>query len=688
MSFLTPLFWLGLAALAVPVLVHLVRRTRAPRVEFPTLMFVRRVPQRTIRRRRLQNLLLLVLRCLALLLLILAFARPYFRQLAASGSESAPVEVILLDRSFSMRQAGRFERARARARQLVGERRGSRWGLIIFDEGFEVVSRPTTDSAGLLARLAEAGPGDGATDYGPALRAAESLLREYAGSTRVIHLLSDLQASGITAGGAGYQAADGVRLIPENFGAGVAGNLAVTEVRATPTIFQPKYDEVLTARVTNFGDAAASGVRVELRLNGQTSESRVVNIPAAETVAVDFTGFNLNEGVNQGVIRIAGDEFTADNERFFALRRVARVRGLIIESVGRGGGRSSSLYLRNALAAGENSPFEIEVKSAGTVNPAELGGYQLIIVNDAPVSQALAGELERRVAAGMPVIMALGPRTTSAGFNPAFASLTGLTLGEQSDLRGSYVTLGETPDHPIFAPFRQSGRPPTGRIIGYRQVALAQDAAGGGRIIARFDDGAPALIETERGRGRVLLLTTTLDTTWNDLPLKPAFLPLLRQMTRYLVERELPAALTVGQTLTIKVGADGLLPAIDTPAGRRLPEFQSPRVAAEGAAPVVILTEQGFYQLRGGTEIDQLAVNTAARESDLTSLTVDELLSRLAVATTRDQPRPAETAGASEGVEEIEGRQRVWFYLLLAALLLFITEGILARRTRMARLIN
>src|SRR5688572_25772072 len=107
MSFLNPLFLLGLATLAAPVLVHLVRRTRARRVEFPALLFVRQVPQRTIRRRTLHNLLLLLLRCLALLLVVFAFTRPFFTgaQAGAAAAEGARFTVILLDASLSMRHA-------------------------------------------------------------------------------------------------------------------------------------------------------------------------------------------------------------------------------------------------------------------------------------------------------------------------------------------------------------------------------------------------------------------------------------------------------------------------------------------------------------------------------------------------------------------------------------------------------
>src|SRR5258705_5504963 len=115
MWFLSPLFWLGIAAVAAPILVHLVRRTRARKVQFPALIFVRQVPQRTIRRRTLQNLLLLVLRCLAILLIVIAFTRPFFTTRAARNNNGAGSTVILLDNSLSMRRDQLFANAQARA---------------------------------------------------------------------------------------------------------------------------------------------------------------------------------------------------------------------------------------------------------------------------------------------------------------------------------------------------------------------------------------------------------------------------------------------------------------------------------------------------------------------------------------------------------------------------------------------
>jgi hypothetical protein len=152
MAFLNPLFLLGLAAVAAPIIVHLVRRTRAQRVEFPSLMFVRQVPQRTIRRRMIHNWLLLLLRSLAFLLLVMAFTRPYFGDGQAQAGSGQRAQVILLDTSFSMKYGQRFQQAKARAQALIDETRGAgQVALVSFGNRYEVLSRFTNDTAKLKA---------------------------------------------------------------------------------------------------------------------------------------------------------------------------------------------------------------------------------------------------------------------------------------------------------------------------------------------------------------------------------------------------------------------------------------------------------------------------------------------------------------------------------------------------------
>src|SRR5262245_40125073 len=195
-----------------------------------------------------------------------------------------------------------------------------------------------------------------------------------------------------------------------------------------------KYPNKLTARVANFSDDEKSGVRVELQLNDHTVAPLEIKIAPRDATTVEFTGFNLNEGVNRGVIVIDGDNFTFDNRYNFTLRRAEQMKALAIATATRG--RGESFYLRNALTTGENLPFNLEVKSAGTVNPADLGAYRVIILNDAPVNQALAAGLVKFVEGGGGLVIAAGPHTDPAAFNQVFQNFAPAKLEEAVRVTG------------------------------------------------------------------------------------------------------------------------------------------------------------------------------------------------------------------------------------------------------------
>src|SRR5438552_4006677 len=130
-----PAFLLGLLALAVPVLVHLMHRERRQALQFPSLMFLRRIPFRSVRRQKLRHIALFAARCLAFCLLALAFARPFFAERAgvAAAVGGARTRVIVLDRSYSMGYADRFARAQQAAeRALAGLSPDDEAALILF----------------------------------------------------------------------------------------------------------------------------------------------------------------------------------------------------------------------------------------------------------------------------------------------------------------------------------------------------------------------------------------------------------------------------------------------------------------------------------------------------------------------------------------------------------------------------
>lgn len=678
MSLLNPLFLLGLAAVVAPIIVHLVRRTRAQKIEFPSLMFVRQVPQRTIRRRRLHNLLLLLLRTLAFLLLAMAFMRPYFGSGQAESGSGQRNNVILLDTSFSMRYGKRFEQAKTRLKTLVDETRGNeRTALIAFGNSYEVLSRFTNDVAKLKALADSAQAGLGGTDYTQALRGAETLFKEAGAGEKRLVLISDFQANGHNVADVSFRLNKEIKLVTLDVGEAEAPNLAVVDIAAQPLIYQAKYTDKLTARIANFSEEAKEGVRVEFNLNDHVIERRELKIAARDTATVEFTGFNLNEGVNRCVIQIEGDSFPLDNRFYFTLRRVEQLKALAIETAVRG--RSESFYLRNALTTGENLPFALTVKSTGSVNPGEVNEYKVVLLNDAALNPALAQALVKFVESGGGLVVAAGPHTEASALNQALQPLLPAQLDQAVNLRGDYVSLSDVKtDHPIFEVFRQSGRLASARVFGYWRATPGEAST----VLARFEDGSPALIEKSHGRGKVLLYTTTFDAGWNDLPLAPLYLPLVRQMARHLGEREEQSWHPFGQAFSVRASKDGEPPAVDKPSGERLTERN---LTANGEL-IVNAREQGFYRLRYPETSEFAAVNLDSKESDLTKLNLDEFVAAVTGADAKESAANAATEKLSR--EELEARQRVWWLLLIAALLLFVAEAILARRTKIARVIG
>jgi hypothetical protein len=687
MSFLTPLFFIGVAALAAPILVHLVRRTRARKIQFPAHLFVRQVPQRTIRRRTLQNVLLLLLRCLALLLIVIAFTRPFFTTgSSAKSTTAAGATVILVDNSLSMRRENLFAEAQRRAQSAIDEARNDEQiAVLSFDKRYAVANRFTADKNRTYTAVKSINAGWDGTDYEQALRGAESLLGEVetSGPKRIV-MISDFQAPGWRQASATFKLSNNTQLTTLDVsGNNPAPNLAITNVEARGVVFGQKYLDSLAVHISNFGDTPRDHVRVDFQINEQTVEKRDISLNSRDSRMIEFTGFNLNEGANRCTVDISsGDgsnnDFAPDNRFYFTLRRETPAKGLIVESATRG--RSDSLHLQSALTTNDDLPFTFTLKSGGSVDPTSVPENSLVILNDAgTINSALAAALVKFVNAGGQLIISTGPQTQVESFNQALQQIAPATLREAVLTKAgeSAAITNVKFDHPIFEVFQQSGRLAAANVVGYFRSDPHQNAT----VLARFEDGSPALLESTVGKGRVLLFTSSLGPSWNDLPLTPLYLPFIHQMVRYAGTREESAWYGLGQTFTVKKDGAGTPPAVDTPSGARLTEN---RATPDGEL-LITAREPGFYRLRYNSQPDFAAVDGDGAEGDFSKLNFQEF-----IAGVTGGAGAAEGAGASQNLigEEVEGRQRVWWSLLLVALFMLLLESALARRTKVAKIIG
>ena len=677
MAFLNPIFLLGAIAAGLPVLVHLVRRTRAPRIQFPSLMFLRKIEQKTIRRRKLRNLLLLLLRCAALLLLAFAFSRPFFTgssPVSASGDHTSTV--ILVDGSYSMRYGEVFNRARQSAQNMINDAASDeQLAVVLFSRNYQVLMPLKADRAEAATAVSQMQPGLDSTDYLQAIQAADAILKDAGRGQHRTYLISDFQDAGWNRAAPPVKLAPDEKLFPIDVSDPKAANLAVSGVIADPVVYAQKYAGKAVARISNFG-SEDSDTAIEFKLNDLPVERKPLKLTAGGTQNVEFTGFNVPEGSNRATVEVTGDSFTLDNRFFFAIRRDNQTRVLAIETAARG--RSESFFLQQSLAAGENNQHALTVKTAGSVNPTELDPYRVVIVNDASgVSEGLASGLKTFVERGGGLILAAGKHTDAGDFNRLLGSIAPAQLGEVVQSRGYALMSQVKTDHPIFGAFARSGRLTSTRVYGYHRATAKEGAL----TIAALDDASPIVVEGSAGRGKVLLVTTTLDTAWNDLPLTPMFLPLVRQMLEYLGGREAASSYTIGQAFTTPADKDGSLPAVDSPGGKRVDDARKNSSGEQS----LDASEIGFYRLRYRDRDEYVAVNLDTRESDLTKLNVDELVASISPAPGEANAQPAQSSRLT--AEEKEARQRLWLPLLLTALALFVGEAVIARRIRVPKLI-
>jgi len=679
MSFLTPFFLLGLGAIAVPVLVHLIQRERKRVIEFPSLMFVRRIPYQSVRRRRIRHWALLMMRAAAILLIVAAFARPFLQQnaVATAVTGGAREVVILLDQSASMGYGDHWSKAQDAARSVVRGLAGDdRATLVLFSRNAEENMRATSDRSRLEAAVNAAKVGSGATRYGPALKLGESILSRSSLKRREAVLISDFQKSGWS-GSDDARFAEGMKLTTVSVASpSDVANLSVPSASFARSAFSGQERVTVTAGLSNKGDDALKDVPVTLTVDGHEIETGRATIAPHASASISFTQFTLASANVRGIIRAGSDKLAADNTFYFVLTPGEAVPIVIVSGSERS---DDSLFISKALSIGTTPKFDVETISASRVASGSFDKRAVVILNDTMFPPAgSGGVLKRYVERGGGLLVIAGDKTSwPTGEADLFPGKLGAPVDRTSGRSGSFGFLDYS--HAVFEVFKapRSGDFSAAHIFRYRSMQPGPND----QVIARYDDGAVAAVEKKVGAGRVVVWTSTLDDTYTDIAVKPIFLPLVHQLARYAAHYEPTTAwYTVGQVLDLtargKARADRI---VVTPGGER----QNRISAGEGAEGLLELNEQGIYEIRSavssGGRPEAIAVNLDPTESDLSALDPSELV---ATVTGHASQATAETAAGPQELtrEETERKQGLWWYLLLAGLMLLAAETIIANR--------
>ena len=678
MSFLTPLYLLGLAAISLPILFHLIRRNPRQERVFSSLMFLSPSPPRLTRRSRLDQLILLALRAAILVALAAAFARPLLRWLEQRTPDKRQGRhvALLVDTSASMRRDGVWEQVRRRLTEtLDGLEPEDDVALFAFDNRLHPIvdwnDKTSLDHAARQSSVRRAAarlePAWGRTALGTALaETAETLHaatdQQAARASCQIVLFSDLQRG---ADVTGLQTAiwpDDVSVAVLEVSPRRPGNasLQLLTDAAEDNAAEPR------VRVSNAGDSLREQFTVHWSdATGQTTEGKSVPVlvPPGQSRVVRLA---RPEAKSDRLV-LQGDESPFDNLFFAPIARKASDGVVYIGKDDASDAKGLLYYLQRALA--ETPLREVTVVAVPPDQPLELARHQprLVVITE-PVTTENRTGLQQYLQGGGTVFVV--PASTDVA--TALADLTGATPQTTTASRamGEYALLSDLDfSHPVLAALASPRYSDFTKIRFWRHARFADPENAGVRILARFDDGDPALWQQTTGKGRVLVLAGSWRPQDSQLALSSKFVPLLFGI----LEQGTPHGLSrtdyrVSDLVPLPTLPEGIVAAVTRP------DLRVSRISAD-ERQFSGTDQPGIYRLQADQDQQAFAVNIAARESDTMPMDVDQL-EQLGVRV-GNRPRPSQVAADWRRLRdrELEERQKAWHWLLAAALLLLAGEG-------------
>jgi hypothetical protein len=589
MSFLNPLLLFGMAAVSVPIIIHLLNRRRFKKVVWAAMRFVQLSVEKNKKRMEIEDLILLALRCLLLFLLALALARPAWRDSAAGAFGLAKVSsVILLDNSGSMGMSDgvetRFEQARKAAEQIIDAMpAGSSVAVFLASDAAKpLLPEPTHDLNLARKVVREAQLSDRATEMYQPLEQAVETLKGRAAVQKEIYLITDGQSTGWTQLGdiqtlltraqeSGKKENLQTHLIlvgrPEERNLGIAD---LTLASGLSPVNRPLRFEVAVA---NTGSTKVENVKVSIQVDdGAVADSVVIpEVPPGQTRNASLFARLETEGWHSVAAKIGQDQLPFDDQRVLAVRGIKELQALLIDGdPGDEPREAETFFLRHAMTPvpfAEKADYFIKPRVATT---AEIDGlrfddYEVVVLaNVSEITIAQAQLLERFVRRGGGLMVFPGPRTNPTFYNERLTrelkllpAIIGDTVGDETQDGKFFHFQSKNYDHPIVSLWRNqtAGTIASARFYKYFQLIPPTDESdqgtntvSGTKVVLRFDDNSPAVVEKVLGLGRVVQFASTCDIAWNDIAVRPAFVPLLHRIMAALTQNQDQAAnLPVGQ---------------------------------------------------------------------------------------------------------------------------------------------
>lgn len=578
MTFLAPWFLIATLAAAVPVILHMINRQRAKELPFSTLRFLRISVQKTKRRRRIHDLLLMLIRAAVLVLIAVGLADMRLTSLKTLlGGGSAAAVVMVLDNSASMGVADapdsaesggeaeqmRFDLAKKAAHQILAQvPEGDQIALLL-------TGGPPFPEAGKFHRthdaiediLDQSAVSYERADLGLRIQEARKLLAESEASNKLIYVLTDQQRhswdsfkkeeeSAEEPLSAEEKKAREAPVVVVDCNRQPRPNQSIDDVQIEAAMPVAGLPIKVSAKVYNAAPVEQQRLIKLFVDDTEEGTSAALNIPPQQSVTYPFTFVFKRGGLHRGEVRLVDpapqqpDGSTFDDRRFFSMEVDQAIPVAVVRAEDKADHSDDGFYLANALSPKREGTWAIRVKKLLPKDLVDepLSEYAMIFLVNLPApSGDAAAKLRAYVESGRHLMWVSGENVQPAAYNQMNdaaqgtllpAPLVDVRLASHEPDRDSWNIASLDKEHPAL---RNLVTPPSlyQTVLVYKHVRIDTKDTGA-EVLAHLDDGAPLLVQKRMGRGTVLFLGTSAQRDWTNLPLKPIFLPMMVQMAFHL----------------------------------------------------------------------------------------------------------------------------------------------------------
>lgn len=699
MTFLNPLVLVALAAAAIPLIVHLFNFRRPRRVDFSTLAFVQELQKSTMQRVRIKQWLLLLLRTLAIVFLILAFARPTMEGDVAglTGGRSSSSVAVVVDTSPSMAlrdaQGSYIEQAQEAAAAIV-ELMEQGDEVYVLGTGVEAERSPTRyqrrtpalEAIELLEVQPNAAPAE------QALRRAAEVLDESDLPNRELYFISDLQESTLL-DTLDAEAPAPIHTFLMPLGENDHENVAVEAVEVKSRIVETGQPAEIEATLVNYGNEPRADFTASLYFEGERVAQATADLEPELPTTVEFTAAPEARGWVEGYVAIEEDAFELDDRHHFSLHVPEERRVLLVE-----GSDQQADYVRLALttqAREDGALFEVDAISETALAGTRLADYDaVVLVGPQDVSSGEIRSLTQYMENGGGVMLFPTASAESEAYNAFLEAIGGGSVSGFSGSVGAEQPMAGFDrvdlEHPLFEGIFNGGTGSSEERVESPDVFHAmnyQPGDGAENTLVELSNGFPFLQEIRHGGGTLLLATSAPDPGWSDLPVRGLFVPLMVRAAHYLGAGESVQgeAFALGQPAELRLtgSAEGATLQVQTPEGEAFIPEQRRLTGATLLELEPSISTPGLYEIREGEQLHRkVAFNPDSRHSNLDVLEPEEAADELGdvLETTVDL---LEAGGAEEVTRTLTAQRtgtELWNVFLLLALVLLVAEMIVARR--------